>query len=94
MYNSFVVVMNKFSSFLVIVSICFSSAFLLKQRDINVSKAWVGLAYVAAKRKNISAEQGAVIGIIGSCHSAMHGLIWGAAFGGPAGAVAGLTVSL
>ena len=88
------VIMKRFSSLLLIVSLCFSFAFLLKQTDTNVSKAWVGLAYMAAKRKNISAEQGAVIGVIGSCHSAMHGLIWGAAFGGPAGAVAGLTVSL
>lgn len=86
--------MKKFYSALLIVGLCTSSAFLIKNNEAKTSKAWVALGYAASKRKNISAEKSAALGVIAACHSTMHGIIWGTAFGGPAGAVAGFTVSL
>jgi hypothetical protein len=70
-----------------------ASAIFLKGKSVTESKAFVGIGYLAAKR-GASAKKCAAIGIVGVYEGAIQSACWGAAFGGPAGAAAGIVVGL
>ena len=70
-----------------------ASAFLLKEKNIQESEAFVGIGYLASK-KGASARKCAAIGIVGVYESCVQSACWGAAFGGIGGAVAGAIVGL
>jgi hypothetical protein len=57
------------------------------------SNLWVGVTYTLAE---VGAPNGATaaIGVFGVGHATLHSAAWGAAFGGPAGLIAGAVVGL
>lgn len=61
--------------------------------EVADGKIWLGIGYLAAK-KGASAEAGLAVGSVGLLHTTIHSIAWGAAFGGPAGAAAGLVVGV
>ena len=84
---------KKVTALSMVICICASLSFVVKEKKHYAGEVYAGIGYVAAK-KGASAEAGLAISIIGVADSALQGFAWGAAFGGPAGAVAGITVGL
>lgn len=76
-----------------VVGLCASSAFLVKEKHNQAGKLYAGIGYVAAKN-GASPEAGLAIGVIGVVDSAVQGAAFGAAFGGPVGVIAGAAVGL
>ncbi|ERK39097.1 hypothetical protein HMPREF9135_1155 [Segatella baroniae F0067] len=84
---------KKAMSLVIVCVLSCTTGFIMKAKQANEAQAWAGIAYCAARR-GASAEAGFVIGICGAFQSSLHGFAWGAAFGGPAGAIAGGVVGL
>ena len=70
-----------------------ASAFLLKEKNVQESEAFVGIGYLASK-KGASARKCAAIGVVEVYEGCVQSACWGAAFGGIGGAVAGAVVGL
>ena len=77
----------------VVCAISVESACLIQEKQNKEAQAYVGIGYLAAK-EGASAEECAIIGVVGVYEGAVQGFCWGAAFGGVAGAVAGTVVGL
>ncbi len=57
-------------------------------------KAYIGIGYLATKKKNISAEASVGIGVVGLYAAGTQGMIYGAAFGMVPGAIVGGVIGL
>ena len=86
--------MKKVKLLAIVALICCATAVASTSKvQVKDGKVWLGIGYIASKN-GASAEAGLALGGIGLLHGAVHSIAWGAAFGGPAGAAAGLVVGV
>lgn len=87
---------RKKSAVLVVLLVMTFSLGMLRQPTSEPPTHGIGVAvtYAAAKTGNLSAEEGAALGVSFVVQGAVQGAIWGSVFGGPAGTVAGAVVGL
>lgn len=85
--------MKKILAIAMICAISSASAFVMKEKSSSDAKAFVGLAYLAAK-KGASDEATAAIGVAGVVQGTIDAAVYGAVFGNVVGAAAGAVVGL
>lgn len=84
---------RRITALLFVCSMSCGTACVIKQKNSNDSKAYVGLGYWVAKN-GASAETGAAIGVLSVWQSGVWGYAVTCAFGGPAGLAAGAAIGL
>ena len=84
---------KKLRALALVAMLSLSTAFLAKEKKCVDSQAIAGIGYMVAERGG-SAKAGLAISLAGVYEGAVQSLCWGAAFGGAAGAVAGVAVGL
>lgn len=86
-------ILKKIAAITLVFSICIGTGSLLKFKELESSKLWAGVSYLASK-KGASAEDCLAIGVAGVWESTLQGAVWGAAFGSAAGLAVGAGVGL